>query len=210
MFSRLPYNPMFFAYDWARATSCPSSMKRLRAKASFTVSPLAKPWYAMSKKGNSFLFLIRALISFHCSGWNIKFPNAKLHWTTYFLLLFLCSCIYTKKLNKLFILFFKPLDPLLWDCEHRHARLSHCPQGFSVEKINTDDWEYKYMNKTCSHVDLESWTCFIIFQKEFWKLFIQKFKKKCESYCTMFSFKEYMSSWTLWRHWINKKSQWKY
>lgn len=57
--------------------------------------------------------------------------------------------VFIQKLNKLFILFFKPLDPLLWDCEHRHARLSHCPQGFSVEKINTDDWEYKYMNKTC-------------------------------------------------------------
>lgn len=109
---------------------------------------------------------------------NIKYWNIKYHWTTYFLLLFFCSCIYTKTSQIVYFVVqtFGSTPVGLWAQACKTITL---PSGIFCWKDNADDWEYKYMNKTCSHVDLESWTCFIIFQKEFWKLFIQKFKKKC-------------------------------
>ena len=49
--TRSPYNPRFFEYDCAQKNSMPRSAKRRTAAASSSRFPLAKPWYATSKKG---------------------------------------------------------------------------------------------------------------------------------------------------------------
>lgn len=49
-----PYRPIFFANDWAQPIKWPSSRNILIAFASLSGSPLAKPWYAISKNGKWF------------------------------------------------------------------------------------------------------------------------------------------------------------
>mmetsp|Transcript_7909 Transcript_7909/g.29649 ORF Transcript_7909/g.29649 Transcript_7909/m.29649 type:complete len:219 (-) Transcript_7909:3333-3989(-) len=64
---RWPYRPMFLAKDCEHPTLCPSSTKIRIAAASRSQSPLANPWYAMSKKGNSCFLFMTWLICRHCS-----------------------------------------------------------------------------------------------------------------------------------------------
>lgn len=57
---------MFLANDCARQTLWPSSTKWRRAKASWSMLPDAKPWYAMSKKEKWPASLTALEISLHC------------------------------------------------------------------------------------------------------------------------------------------------
>ena len=65
---RCPYSPMFFAYDWLHPTRWPSSTNVRIAAASRAQSPVAKPWYAMSKKAKWRLRFIAAEMVRHCAG----------------------------------------------------------------------------------------------------------------------------------------------